>query len=486
MTRKAGVLLHVSSLPGPYGAGAIGDEAIRTLDWLQASGHRVWQILPLNPVDQHGCPYASPSGFAREPLLLCPKRLRDDGWIGDADLPAERPTADVDWPALRRERAQLLCTAADRVRADIDLSTYERGWRADWAIFSALREGLGCSWPLWPRPLRDRDQTALAEARGEHAAQVERALALQWLFDRQWARVRAAATERGIEIWGDMPFFVGLDSCDVWANQHLYQLDSSGHPLRVSGVPPDAFSPVGQLWGHPQYDPDAMRADEQSLWIRRIAAALDTVDMLRIDHFRGVAAVWSVPAGAEDARPGAWTEGPGRQLLDQLDRFRRADGSLPIIAEDLGVITPDVAALRDGYDLPGMAILQFAFGPPFNGSHVYLPANHRQNTVAYTGTHDNDTTLGWFRTAPPPIRRHALARLDARADQMPWPVLTAAWSSRARWAIVPAQDLLGLGSEARMNVPGVVQGNWSWRLPPNRLTGELADGIQHELRIHRR
>lgn len=487
MIRRAGVLLHPSSLPGPYGVGEIGPAARELLAWLDASEQRIWQVLPLGPVDDEGCPYASPSAFAHEALLLSIDDLADEGLLKASEKPyAQGPRDVVDWRAVRERKRPALALAADRVRGDAGLARYEADHPrlASWALYRAIGLEQRRGWPEWPAALRDRDPRALADARDRLAAEVERELALQWLFDRQWGRLRDEARGRGIELWGDVPIFVGWMCCDVWEKPALWRLDAERRPTVVSGVPPDAFSEQGQLWGHPLYDEEAHRAEGHAWWVDRMRRTLGAVDRVRIDHFRGIEGVWEIPAGAADARQGRWVPGARHGLMDAL---RTAFPHLPFVAEDLGVITDEVRAIRDGYGLPGMVILQFAFNgdakAPGRDDHPYLPHRHLRDQVCYTGTHDNDTAVGWFRGTDEGTREHARRYLAARDEDWPWPLLRAAWRSVCDRAIVPMQDLLGLGSEARTNVPGVLGRNWAWRMPAEALSIGLADRIEAEVRL---
>jgi 4-alpha-glucanotransferase len=482
--RRSGILLHPSSLPGKHGIGDLGPAARGFLDWLQSAGQRIWQVLPLGVVDFAGCPYASESAFAHEPLLLSLDDLVEDGLLGPVELQGP-PGDQVDWTWVRTHKMPLLMQAADRVRGQVDLQQWSllHPELATWALYRALSDELGQPWPRWPLPLRDREPSELEAARERLRPQIERALALQWLFDRQWGRLRQHAQTRGVELWGDVPIFVGWVCADVWARPHLWRLDADRAPVVVSGVPPDAFSAEGQLWGHPLYDEAAHRQEHFAWWKARLSRALDAVDRVRIDHFRGFQAVWEVQSGAQTAIHGRWIPGPGAELLDAL---KHAFPSMPFVAEDLGVITDDVRALRDRYDLPGMAILQFAFGGPKDDPsihrHPYLPHAHRHNQVCYTGTHDNDTLVGWLRTADAWTREHARLYLGLGSDaEIPQALLRAAWRSPCDHAVVPLQDLLGLGSEARMNTPGLTQDNWGWRLASAEpLGGDLAEWLVEE------
>lgn len=427
--RTAGVLLHPTSLPGPGPTGRLDANARAFVDWLAAAGFRVWQMLPTGPVDDYACPYQPRSAFAGDTRLIDP-----DGPDGAADL------ADF------------------RVRS--------AGWLDDWTLFAALRRQLDRAWTEWPVALRDREPDAMAAARAEHAAAIEAETRDQCRFEAQWRQLRAYAAARGVLLFGDLPIYCAHDSADAWARRHLFALDAAGGITDEAGVPPDAFSDTGQHWGQPLHDWAAHAAEGWRWWIERLRVLAARFDLLRIDHFRGFCAAWSIPPAAEDARSGHWVSGPGRAPFDAI----AADlGDLPLIAEDLGTITEDVHALRDALGLPGMRVLQFAFdGGPDN---PHRPGEHPEWSVAYTGTHDNDTLLGWWRALDADARARALAELGAEPAAMPAAAIDALLHSRARLAMLPLQDVLGLGSEARMNVPGERDGNWRWRFAAGALDG---------------
>lgn len=465
-TRAAGVLLHPTSLPGPGGIGTIGGEAIAFLDWMQSAGLRIWQVLPLNPPGYGNSPYGCLSSYAGNPLLIA---------LPSVDLP---PSDRVDFDrigeikqaALRESFAKRGATASEEQRA------FERdnAWLPDWALFAALKEQHGGqAWTSWPAELASRDKEAIARARRELADEIRFHKYVQWLFFTQWAEVRRAADARGIEIMGDVPIYVACDSADVWANRHLFQLDDRGAPTVVAGVPPDYFSETGQRWGNPLYRWDALRETRYRWWVSRIRAALRFADVVRMDHFRGFAAYWEIPAHEPTAMHGRWVPGPGKALFDAI---RSALGGLPLVAEDLGFITPEVHELRKAIGIPGMRILQFAFQQP-NSNH--LPHCYSPETVVYTGTHDNDTARGWYENAGEAERAAAALYLGlTSADDAAWTLIRAAFTSVAQTAIVPVQDILALGSEARMNMPGAEKDNWSWRLRPGALTGEHAGRVR--------
>jgi 4-alpha-glucanotransferase len=428
--RRAGVLLHLGSLPAALGSGGRA-----FIDWLAAAGFSVWQILPAGPAGPDGSPYWMRSDFAGDVALLDP-----------AELPGDQPA---------------------EYAAFLDES---RGWLDDYALFEVLSTAhAGAPWWAWPPELRDRAPSALQQATRGFAAQLHRLRHEQFAFFIQWRRLREHGRLRGVRILGDLPFYVAPHSVETWAHREQFQLQADGRPAAVAGVPPDYFSRTGQLWGNPLYAWPAMRRDNFNHWRARVREQLERVDLLRIDHFRALAAHWAVPAGAPDARGGQWHLTPGEDLLRLLmDEL----GDLPILAEDLGVITDDVVALRKGFGLPGMRVLQFAFSG--EGDNPHLPHMHEHDSVVYTGTHDNDTTLGWYRGLDEATRGRVDSMLRIAPGSMPEALIREALASVGQLAVIPAQDLLGLGSEARLNTPGTVEGNWSWRLPDGALTPDLA------------
>jgi 4-alpha-glucanotransferase len=446
------------------------------LGWLAAAGLSVWQLLPLSPVDRSGSPYTAASAFAGNPLLLSPERLVEDGLLGSDEIagaPAGDP-AHVDFAAVTTWKDALLRHAWEgfRRRGPAELRDELRafaaeprhGWLADWELYQALKRAHGgAAWTRWPEPLRRREPAALAQARSELLAETGFHRFAQYLFFRQWSRVRAAAAARRVLLLGDLPIYVAHDSADVWAQPHLFDLDAHGEPRHVAGVPPDYFSPTGQRWGNPLYRWERLREDGYAWWVDRLRGNLELTDLVRIDHFRAFAAYWEVPAHEETALVGRWVRGPGIDLFRALER---ALGGLPILAEDLGTITPDVDALRAQAGLPGMKVLQFAFDEPHS---THLPHHHAPRSVVYTGTHDNDTTAGWYATASEVTRRRLLDYTGSDGHAVHRDLMRAAFTSPAELAIVPVQDVLGLGSAARMNTPGREGGNWSWRLVPGQL-----------------
>ncbi|HYR11866.1 MAG TPA: 4-alpha-glucanotransferase [Longimicrobium sp.] len=478
--RASGILLHPTSLPGP-GVGDLGEQAFRFVDWLAEAGQSLWQVLPLVAVNEGGSPYNALSAFAGNPLLISPAELHLHGL-----LPAEAAAApDLDHEALDFHAAlrwkedvvhaaYALLDEDEELRADFRaFREEEAAWLDDYALFRALRDAHGRrSWAEWPAPFRERHPNALEEARHQLFTEIDRHAYAQYLFDLQWSAVRRHAHAHGIRIVGDVPIFVAYDSADVWAHPELFELDEELRPVVVSGVPPDYFSSTGQLWGNPLYRWDVLEKTGYRWWIDRFRRTLQMVDVVRVDHFRGFESYWEVPVADETAINGRWRKGPGRTLFDAVGREL---GGLPLIAEDLGLITEEVEALRDDLELPGMRVLQFAFGGD-DPENPHLPRNYVHNAVAYTGTHDNDTVLGWYADAGRE-ERHAVDELTGGGREMHWRLIETVLQSDAGWAIVPLQDVLGLGGQARMNTPGVAEGNWAWRLRAGELTPELAQRL---------
>ncbi len=472
-TRSSGVLLHVTSLPGPHGIGDLGPAAFAWMDRLVAAGQTWWQVLPLGPTGYAHSPYQALSSFAGNTALVSPDGLVEDGLLRADDAAGGPFPADhVDYDAVLPFKERLLerswrnfrAGARPDLREPFERFCRERAARLDdVALFLALKAKHGQSpyWD-WPAELVRREPRALEAARKELAGNLDRIRFDQFTIFRQWELLREHARRRGLKMMGDLPFFVSPDSADVWANPGLFQLDERSRPRAVAGVPPDYFSEEGQLWGNPVYDWDALRRAGYRWWVLRFKAVLNHLDAVRLDHFRAVEAAWHVPAGAATAREGAWVPGPGAEFLDKV---REALGGLPVLAEDLGTITPAVEALRDQFNLPGMRVLQFAFDG--NPDNPHLPRRHVQNVVAYTGTHDNDTTRGWYESLGDESRRifwRCLERREGRAEEVAPALVKLAWDSPAALAVAPLQDLLNLGTAARMNVPGRAEGNWRWRL----------------------
>ncbi len=477
--RSAGILLHPTSLPGPYGIGDLGRAAYAWVDALVRARQTWWQILPLGPTGYGDSPYQCFSAFAGNPFLVSPEALVEDGLLSRHDLEDVRfPAGHVDYGPVIQFKNHILNRAWENFQrgaapslrpAFEDFRHHAAGWLNDYALFRAIKDAHGGrAWAEWPLELVVRKPDALAQARRELAGAVGLHQFRQFLFVRQWRALKEYANRHGIRLIGDAPIFVASDSADVWANPNLFWLDERGRPTVVAGVPPDYFSRTGQLWGNPLYHWERLRATGYAWWVERIRVLLEQVDVIRLDHFRGFEAYWEVPADRPTAESGRWVRGPGAELFAAI---RRELGNLPLIAEDLGLITPEVEALRIELGLPGMCVLQFAFGG--DSDNRYLPHHHQPNTVIYTGTHDNDTTRGWFTTAPAHETAFVRRYLGHEARDVAWDLIRLAWASVADYAITPLQDVLNLGTEARMNLPGRPAGNWGWRFTPEMLTDEI-------------
>lgn len=483
--RDCGILLHPTSLPSSYGVGDFGPAAIKWIDQLHQHGQSLWQVLPLNPCGYGNSPYQALSAFAGNPLFLSPEDLQKRGLLSLHEMNTCRlpKTGAINYPSAYRSKARMLESVAAKFFAmDPETAIHRHyqnflkssaGWLEDYALYVTLKALHGGQpWTDWPEPLRDRDPVALKHIAFEYSGQIQRACLEQFLLREQWGQVQRHAKACGVRIIGDLPIFVAHDSADVWCRPDLFRLDAEGQPLVVAGVPPDYFSKTGQLWGNPLYDWAVHRAEEFSWWRRRVREVLNWVDIVRIDHFRGFSACWEVTAGAGTAENGRWVDAPGHELFEC---FAEDLGSpLPFIAEDLGVITPDVRDLQARFRLPGIRIEQFAFGNDAE-KNTFLPEAYNSDSVAYTGTHDNDTVWGWFQKQPGEActmsreeieseRAEALAYFGTDGSRLHWDFIRSLYCSDAAAAIVPVQDLLGLGSEARMNTPGAAEGNWEWRL----------------------
>jgi 4-alpha-glucanotransferase len=494
--RSSGILLHPTSLPGRFGIGDLGDEAHRFADFLIAGGQSLWQVLPLGPTGYGDSPYACYSAFAGNTLLISPEKVFEAGLLSRADLdefPA-LPAHRVDFEHVHKTKDALFEKAFANYQRTTDTefrSAFETfaelnaSWLDDYALFRALKTAHGgAPWYQWERSLIRRTPSALNRARKELHSQIEAHKFFQFLFFKQWFELKAYCNERGISVIGDIPIFVAHDSTDVWTSPEQFKLDPNGNPTVVAGVPPDYFSATGQFWGNPLYNWDRMVADGFRWWIERVRATLQTVDIARIDHFRGFAACWEIPGGDKTAERGGWVNVPGKKLFTAI---KQALGDLPIIAEDLGVITPDVERLRDGFGFPGMRILQFGFSS--DTKNIDLPHNYHRNVVVYTGTHDNDTTVGWFnsvagagstRTAAQieAERKYCMKYLNTKGKEIHWDFIRAVLGSVSDTAIVPLQDVLGMGTEARMNLPNSTTGNWMWRFQENALTDAHAKRLR--------
>src|SRR5271157_3872920 len=483
--RSSGMLLHVTSLPSPYGIGDLGPSAFSWVDRLHHAGQGWWQILPLGPTGYGNSPYQSLSSFAGNGLFISPECLTSDGLLNMSDCASQFPSDLVDFDSVIPFKEKLLEKAWTRFisgeRGDLrpayeEFCAIQETWLEDYALFRVLKNKFGGRYYLeWPEDLIQRKPASLAEARRELAREIDCIRFEQFLLLRQADQLKEYAHAKGVSLIGDLPFFVSPDSSDIWANPELFLLDERRRPRFVAGVPPDYFSAEGQLWGNPVYNWDALRAIGYRWWIDRIRTLLGHVDVIRLDHFRGFAAAWHIPAGAKTAQSGEWVPGPGARFFQAIERDL---GRLPFIAEDLGIITPDVALLRDQFQVPGTRILQFAFDG--HADNPYLPHNFVSNTVVYTGTHDNATTREWYEELPEYQRQNLcsyLKRAPGESAEAASALMQMAWSSMAALAIAPLQDLLNLGSAARMNVPGRADGNWAWRCTEDMLTGPYLQSL---------
>ncbi|WP_082989777.1 4-alpha-glucanotransferase [Woeseia oceani] len=489
--RQAGVLLPVASLPGPHGIGDLGRGAYRYLDFAQSAGLGVWQFLPLGPTAYGDSPYQALSTFAGNELYIDLENLRELGLLADEELAGLRalPAAYVDYPQVIALKWKALLAAAGRfdkcatsnLQAELDqfCARHDTHWLHDYALFRVLKaQHRQRPWTEWPQPFIERDPVALKRLEATAVNELHAIKVLQFLFNRQWQLLRQYAHDAGVTLFGDMPIYIALDSADAWSRPEMLRLDANGRPLAVAGVPPDYFSADGQLWGNPLYDWQRHAKSNYGWWINRIRSTLEQADIIRIDHFRGFESYWAVAADALTARLGQWETGPGDALFEAV---KKELGELPIVAEDLGIITPEVEALRDRLALPGMTVLQFAIN-----DEGFDLARVAENRVCYTGTHDNDTTLGWYRGSPGDLRsaddiaatRHKVHVLTSSdGSDVANAMIKAAFSTKARLAIAPLQDYLGLGSEARLNIPGTTANNWRWRVTEAALSDSLSAQI---------
>jgi 4-alpha-glucanotransferase len=486
--RTSGVLLHVTSLPSGFGIGDLGPEAYGFVDFLEEAKLGLWQVLPLSRTGggTGNSPYSSPSAFARNTLLISPELLMRDGLLSQAEIDDRPVFSDdkVDFDAVRGFKVRLLHAAYERKRDSIwnddafrifcDENDY---WLSDYTLFAALLDEFGnAPWREWPDGIRNREQWALHEWGTKHADAILREKFFQFVFFKQWSALKRYCNAKGVRVIGDMPLYLDYNSDIVWRSPESFKLDATGNPLVVAGVPPDYFSETGQLWGNPVFNWDRIRNDNYWWWLYRIRNNLESCDMLRLDHFRGLVAYWEVPAGAKTAVKGAWVKAPAEDFLGTLSR---GFPDMPFVAEDLGIITPDVREMMRRFDLPGMKVLLFAFGPDM-ASNDYAPHRHVKNCIVYPGTHDNNTIRGWFDEDATPEDKEALALYLGRrfdVESIHWDVIRMAMMSVADAAIVTMQDFLGLGKKARMNTPGQADGNWEWRLPPGRASASLARRI---------
>lgn len=485
--RSSGVLLHPTSFPGRFGIGDLGLEAYKFIDFLERSYQQYWQVLPLGPTGYGNSPYMCYSALAGNHLLISPDKLRDEGLLDEEDLAnlPNFPTDKVDFEQVAPIKIKLLKKACENFKtraSEIQQQKFtgfcatKAYWLDDYALFMALKDTQdNSSWYTWEPAIAKRQPEALERVQRQLTDEIFYYKFIQYEFFRQWSELKSYANLRGIEIIGDIPIYVAHDSADVWANPEIFCLDEqTGEVALMAGVPPDYFSATGQLWGNPVYNWEELQKQDFKWWVQRFEAMLDYVDVIRIDHFRGFEAFWTVPQGEETAMNGKWVKAPGEELFDVI---KQKLGKLPVLAEDLGVITPEVEALRDKYEFPGMKVLQFAFGS--DPGNPFLPFNYTSNFVVYTGTHDNDTTVGWFNQASDYEKHNLLLYLGCVSPEgIQWDLIRLALSSVANQAILPLQDILGLGNEARMNFPSVATGNWQWRYDTSALTQELSDRLK--------
>ncbi len=503
--RSSGVLMHPTSFPGRFGIGELGPEAYAFVDFLKSSGQKLWQVLPLNPTGYGDSPFQCFSANAGNPLLISMEKLQENHVLEASDLRDIPCWAEerVDFGSVIRWKMPLLKMAAERFRNAApakDKEEFEKfcrdnaDWLEDFALFMAQKDlDSRLIWNQWEKEIASRNPDTLRERRQRLDREIQANKYWQFEFFRQWSALRQYAHANGISILGDIPIYVALDSADVWANPEYFLLDANGQPMKVAGVPPDYFSATGQLWGNPIYNWERHKQDGYRWWVNRFRGALRLYDAVRIDHFRGFEAYWEIPAGEKTAMNGQWIKGPGAELFSVLQREL---GELPIVAENLGVITPAVEAIRAQFGFPGMAILQFAFGNDPQGP-TFRPHNYARDLVAYTGTHDNDTVVGWWnskggadstRTPEDVVKEHVFARayMGFKDEPINWVLIRGVMSSIANIAIVPTQDLLGLGNEARMNLPGTASGNWRWRMKKGALTEDLARRLGEMAKIYDR
>ncbi|MDR3763205.1 MAG: 4-alpha-glucanotransferase [Acidobacteriota bacterium] len=503
-SRSAGILLHPTCLPGPYGVGDLGPEAFAFLDFLSAAGQKIWQVLPLNPTGYGDSPYQCFSAFAGNPLLISLDLLREESLLTAEELdavppfPAQHvnfgPVIDYHFAMLRKAAQRFLSyLCGERKQQYEAFCTAESEWLEDYALFMAAKDAHGGqAWTAWDAPLGAREPRALAAWREKLATPIAEYKFWQFEFFRQWRALHTECKRRGLRVMGDVPIYVAHDSVDVWTAREFFWLDTAGHPAKVAGVPPDYFSATGQLWGNPTYRWDRLEADGFQWWIRRMRGALKMYDTVRIDHFRGFEAYYEIPAGETTAQNGRWVKAPGNALFEAL---AREFGELPIVAENLGHITPEVDAMRRRFAFPGMAILQFAFGTDPQAPS-FRPHNYQHDLVAYTGGHDNDTTVGWWTSGIGDSTRNeqelraeyelAGRYLNLRGEQVPWSMIRALYASVADTVLVPLQDVMGLGSEARMNLPGHMAGNWRWRFTREQLQPGMAERLRGLAELYER
>lgn len=495
LTRTSGILLHPTSLPSPYGIGDLGKAAYDFIDFLEKAGQHLWQILPLTPTGYGNSPYSSFSAFAGQPLLISPEHLEKMGLLEEWELDTAPENNEdlVEYDKVSKWKTQIFKLAFSRfeMKEDKELKKQYRQfvkentyWLNDYAIYMACRDMQGQKeWFKWDEKYLKSTQKVKAELKKTLKDEIKYYCFIQFLFYKQWAELKAYANEKGIKIIGDMPLFVSLDSADVWANPKLFQLDSKGYPTKVAGVPPDYFSETGQLWGNPLYNWEVHEKNQFQWWVARVRHQLALSDYLRIDHFRGLESYWAVPAEEETAINGTWVKAPGKALFETIEQ--ELGKGLPIIAEDLGTITPEVIELRDHFGFPGMKILQFAFESEEESS--FLPHQFTTtNCVCYTGTHDNNTTRGWYDSASEYSRDKVRRYMNTDANSIHWDFLRTCLGTIADYAIIPMQDILGLGEEGRMNVPGVAENNWAWRYRKEDISEGLAEGLKETTKLYGR
>lgn len=492
VVRKSGVLMHISSLSSPYGIGSMGKEAREFVDFLKKSGQSYWQILPVCPTSYGDSPYQSFSTFAGNPYFIDLELLREDGLLQSeeyVDVDWESTPDKVNYEAVYYKRYDILRKAADRFMENpspeySDFCDEQKEWIYDYALFMALKDANGgVAWIEWGEELKKRNPEALEEAKTKYSKEIEFWKIMQFLFFKQWKSLKQYANDRGIEIIGDLPIYVALDSVDVWANPHLFLLDENLEPIDVAGCPPDGFSATGQLWGNPLFRWDVMEEEDYDWWVRRISQACKIYNVLRIDHFRGFDSYYAIPYGAETAMNGEWRTGPGIKLFKAMER---KIGPQNIIAEDLGYLTDSVRQLLKDSGFPGMKVLEFAFDSRDSNNADYLPHNYPEYCIAYAGTHDNETICGWKKTAAPEDIAYAKDYLKLSDDNFCWDMIDRLWATAANTVIIQAQDILELGSESRMNIPSTLGGNWSWRALEGAFTDEIADRLRKITEQHNR
>ncbi|MGL4608992.1 MAG: 4-alpha-glucanotransferase [Trueperaceae bacterium] len=491
--RRSGLLLHPTSLPGKYGIGTLGQDVFNWLNFLEAAGQRLWQVMPLGPTGYGDSPYQCFSAFAGNPYLINLEQLVHDNLLSESDLanapsfPEDKvdygPVISFKLDMLNKAFQHFSTSATTEQRDRFNVFTQSKAsWLEDFALFMACKEAHGGqSWNHWDADIRARKPKALSQWRSKLTDEISKQKFWQWLFFEQWTKVKNYANSKDIKIIGDIPIFIAYDSADAWSNPDLFYFDEGGNPTVIAGVPPDYFSATGQRWGNPLYRWDVMAKQNYAWWIERFKGTLELVDIVRVDHFRGFEAYWEIPAAEETAIKGAWVKAPGADLFKTV---REVLGELPIIAEDLGVITPEVEKLRDDAGFPGMKVLQFAFAG--DAADPYLPHNYPRNSVVYSGTHDNDTTKGWYAGTTEKERDFVRKYLARNDDNITWDFIRLAFASVADTAVAPLQDVLGLGSEGRMNTPGLASGNWNWRFTWEQLPYWIAPQLKEMAELYRR